>query len=70
MAQNDGSTAKGFDHQLPRPEQEPPPYGILTRTLIHSPVVKQIIPARIRSRDFNDVVFVGVRSFPQLLFIF
>jgi hypothetical protein len=35
-------------------------YGILTRTLVHSPVVKQILPARIRGVDLNDVVFIGV----------
>lgn len=37
----------------------PPVYGLLTRTLVHSPVIRQIIPARIRSKDLNDVVFIG-----------
>ncbi|KAF8544952.1 hypothetical protein BDD12DRAFT_722887 [Trichophaea hybrida] len=37
----------------------PPGYGLLTRTLIHSPVVKKILPARIRRFDLYDVVFVG-----------
>lgn len=56
-------TAKSIPHVLPGPEQEPPAYGILTRTLIHSPVVKQIISARIRSRNLNDVLFIGVGCF-------
>lgn len=40
--------------------EDAPVYGLLTRTLVHSPVIRQIIPARIRSKDLNDVVFVGV----------
>ncbi|CAO1600283.1 hypothetical protein XANCAGTX0491_003978 [Xanthoria calcicola] len=39
-------------------EQGRPVLGILTRTLIRSPVVKSIIPARVRHRSRNDVVFV------------
>lgn len=35
-----------------------PALGILTRTLVTSPVVKSIIPARVRHRSRNDVVFV------------
>lgn len=42
-----------------------PSMGILTRTLIESPIVRWIIPARIRHKDKNDVVFIGVSS--QLL---
>ncbi|KAA8910553.1 hypothetical protein FN846DRAFT_775050 [Sphaerosporella brunnea] len=36
-----------------------PVYGLLSRTLVHSPVVKKILPARIRRPDLNDVVFIG-----------
>ena len=43
---------------------QPPGYGLLSRTLIHSPVVKKILPARVRRLDLNDVVFVGVRPTP------
>jgi hypothetical protein len=39
---------------------DPPVFGLLSRTLIHSPVVKKIFPARIRRPDLNDVVFIGV----------
>ncbi|KAL9630874.1 MAG: hypothetical protein Q9204_004500 [Flavoplaca sp. TL-2023a] len=35
-----------------------PALGILTRTLVRSPVIKSIIPARVRHRSRNDVVFV------------
>ncbi|KAJ5085908.1 hypothetical protein N7532_010679 [Penicillium argentinense] len=35
--------------------------GILTQTLFHSPVIQWILPARLRSKKLNDVVFVGHR---------
>lgn len=38
--------------------QQPPSLGILTQTIIRSPVVKWIIPAQIRHENKNDVVFV------------
>lgn len=41
---------------------KPPNFGLLTRTLIESPVIKWIIPARIRHSSKNDVVFVRDRS--------
>lgn len=36
----------------------PPVMGILTQTLIQSPVIKWIIPARIRHESKNDVLFI------------
>ena len=36
-----------------------PHLALLTQTLIHSPVVKWIIPARIRHRTKNDVLFIS-----------
>ena len=36
----------------------PPTCGILTRTLVKSPVINLIIPAQIRHKNQNDVVFV------------
>ncbi|KAL9000431.1 MAG: hypothetical protein Q9169_000948 [Polycauliona sp. 2 TL-2023] len=39
-------------------EQGSPVLGILSRTLVRSPVIKAIIPARVRHRSRNDVVFV------------
>ncbi len=38
-----------------------PSMGILSKTISHSPVLKWIIPARIRAADKNDVIFIGVR---------
>ncbi|KAL8868998.1 MAG: hypothetical protein Q9174_004602 [Haloplaca sp. 1 TL-2023] len=37
---------------------KPPIKGLLTRTIVRSPVVKFIIPARVRHRSKNDVIFV------------
>ena len=39
-----------------------PKIGILSRTLIPSPIVQWILPARLRSEHQNDVVFIGERS--------
>lgn len=39
-----------------------PTMGVLTRTMFRSPVTKLILPARIRHKDKNDVVFVQERS--------
>ncbi|KAJ5654482.1 hypothetical protein N7490_001485 [Penicillium lividum] len=41
------------------PADEPEMQGILTQTMLASPVIKWILPARLRSKDHNDVVFVG-----------
>ncbi|KAI9696824.1 MAG: hypothetical protein M1836_005186 [Candelina mexicana] len=41
-------------------ERHPAPsMGILTKTISYSPVLKWIIPARIRAADKNDVIFIG-----------
>lgn len=40
----------------------PPSLGLLTQTLIEGPVIKSIIPARIRHSSKNDVVLVRDRS--------
>ncbi|KAL8726238.1 MAG: hypothetical protein Q9181_006131 [Wetmoreana brouardii] len=37
---------------------KPPTLGLLTRTVVRSPVIRSIIPARVRHRSKNDVVFV------------
>ena len=37
---------------------EPPTLGILTRTLVRSPALKWILPARVRHQTKNDVVFI------------
>jgi len=61
MAQNFNNDA------LSHSSEGPPGYGLMSRTLVHSPVIKQIIPARIRNRWLNDVAFIGVN--PVLSFL-
>lgn len=39
-----------------------PRVGLLTQTVISSPTIQHILPARIRSKYHNDVVFVAERS--------
>lgn len=46
--------AESQDNDLPTPR-----VGLLTRTIVQSPVIRWIIPARIRHRKLDDVVFVG-----------
>lgn len=43
---------------MPAGAVKPPVMGILTKTLFYSSVVNWIIPARIRHKDKNDVVFI------------
>ncbi|KAI0537693.1 mono-functional DNA-alkylating methyl methanesulfonate N-term-domain-containing protein [Xylaria digitata] len=38
---------------------KPPTYGILTRTIIESPVLRWVLPVQLRSSNFNDVALVG-----------
>ncbi|KAK2787150.1 hypothetical protein FQN51_003444 [Onygenales sp. PD_10] len=37
----------------------PPATGLLSRTIMPSPVIHWILPARLRQEDKNDIVFVG-----------
>ncbi|KAF7560773.1 hypothetical protein G7046_g3376 [Stylonectria norvegica] len=53
------STVPKSNTTLPR--AEPPACGILSRTVVESPVVHHILPVRIRSSAHNDVAFVGDR---------
>lgn len=48
-----------------KPPLEQPVVGLLSRTVLQSPVVNWIIPARVRNREKNDVVFIG-EDFIQL----
>ncbi|KAH8659089.1 hypothetical protein BGZ60DRAFT_382417 [Tricladium varicosporioides] len=48
--------------------EAPPVYGILTQTLIRSPLVNWILPAKFRSSERNDVAFIGVRHY-SLVFV-
>ncbi|KAL4793606.1 mono-functional DNA-alkylating methyl methanesulfonate N-term-domain-containing protein [Aspergillus venezuelensis] len=44
------------------PSTSRPKLGLLTHTLVSSPIVQWILPARLRSQIRNDVVYVGERS--------
>lgn len=44
-----------------RPHLDPPSCGVLSRTIVESPIVHWILPARLRSEAHNDIAFVGVR---------
>jgi hypothetical protein len=43
--------------------EKAPALGLLTQTVIRSPLVHWILPARLRSPNNNDVAFIGVRQF-------
>jgi hypothetical protein len=38
-----------------------PTVGLLTQTVVRSPLVHWILPARLRNPERNDVAFIGVR---------
>ena len=56
--------------EIPRKEQSQPSIslsknpslGILTKTLVRSSVINRIIPARIRHKTKNDVIFISANS--------
>ena len=47
------------DTEISAETMNPPVIGVLTRKLVQSPVVKFIVPARIRHKDKNDVLFIS-----------
>lgn len=46
----------------PMEVERPPVLGLLTQTVIRSPLVHWILPIRLRSPKLNDVAFIGVRQ--------
>lgn len=50
----------------PRPDR-PPNLGILTRTVVESPVAHWMLPVRLRSAQHMDVAVIGVSSRLPLL---
>jgi hypothetical protein len=52
-ASSDAKAAAGIDH-------ERGPLGVLSRTIVSSPVVNFILPVSLRSRDYNDIAYIGV----------
>ncbi|KAM0809922.1 putative Mono-functional DNA-alkylating methyl methanesulfonate N-term-domain-containing protein [Seiridium cardinale] len=48
--------------QQPKPKKQhfvPPTYGLLTKTVIESPVFHWVLPVQLRSARHNDVAFIG-----------
>lgn len=43
--------------------EQAPTLGLLTQTVIRSPLAHWILPVRLRSQESNDAVFIGVRAF-------
>ncbi|KAJ5964265.1 uncharacterized protein N7479_004141 [Penicillium vulpinum] len=46
---------------VPQPVMPPRLTGLLTQPLIPSPIINWILPARLRDKHHNDVVFIGER---------
>lgn len=44
------------------PLPRPPVCGILSQTIVESPVVRWVLPARLRSSTHNDIAFIGVST--------
>lgn len=50
-----------MDIEQEGPSTTKPVVGLLSQTLVSSPIIQLILPARLRSKHQNDVVFVGER---------
>ena len=46
-------------NQMLSTRPDSPVHGLFTQTILPSPVIKWILPARLRNKTHNDVVFVG-----------
>ncbi|KAI8628270.1 hypothetical protein F5Y19DRAFT_147161 [Xylariaceae sp. FL1651] len=44
------------------PAPKPPTYGLLTKTIIESPIIRWVLPVQLRSSRYNDVAFVRNQS--------
>lgn len=49
------------DKDVPDDIVEAPEYGILTRTIVQSPIFHWVLPIRLRGISENAVAFIGVR---------
>ncbi|KAI1205722.1 uncharacterized protein F4807DRAFT_464403 [Annulohypoxylon truncatum] len=38
---------------------KPPTYGLLTKTIIESPIIRWVLPVQLRSARYNDVALIG-----------
>jgi hypothetical protein len=49
-------------HTTSKPSNQVPEYGILSQTVVETPLCKLILPAKIRHKDLTDIVMVGEDS--------
>ncbi|KAI3317448.1 hypothetical protein HD806DRAFT_541229 [Xylariaceae sp. AK1471] len=56
------STKPSGPRAVEPPPPKPPNYGLLTRTIIESPIIRWVLPVQLRSSRFNDVALVGDQS--------
>lgn len=57
--------ASATDKQAMPSGPEPPVCGVLTKTIVESPITRWILPVCLRSKGHKDVAFIGV-SFASL----
>ncbi|GAW18637.1 hypothetical protein ANO14919_081180 [Xylariales sp. No.14919] len=57
-----GETSRPRTEAVAPPPPKPPICGILTRTIVESPVIRWVLPVQLRSSHFNDVALVGDQS--------
>lgn len=59
---SDGGLQASETYRLPGQQPKSlPECGILSKTVVESPVAHHILPARVRSNLYKDLAFVGVR---------
>jgi hypothetical protein len=54
--------SEGHNERPSESEHAKPKLGLLSQTVIATPTIQLVLPARVRSRRLNDVVFVGETS--------
>lgn len=63
LMRDNGSTRKAGRP----PPSKPPTCGVLTRTIVDSPVIRWVLPVQLRSARYNDVALISVRTSPFFL---
>ncbi|KAI1498641.1 mono-functional DNA-alkylating methyl methanesulfonate N-term-domain-containing protein [Biscogniauxia marginata] len=56
LMRDNGASRKRMGRQ---PPLKPPTCGLLTRTIIDSPIIRWVLPVQLRSSRYNDVALVG-----------
>lgn len=60
----DASAALRASAEAPKTIEQAKPentlLGVLSRTIVHNPKVNLILPVCLRSKDYNDIAFIGV----------